>query len=263
MRRVKSTIRSIRFAMLSLCASLLIIFCGTGNLRAGTFQNLGFEDAVIGTPSGHSLPASQATPHWTNCYSLIGYDFIYYDTTALSSLSVSIHDALASDQIWGTPYRPLIGNYSVVLHEGSDGEGNVLSSWIAQTGDVPSSARSLMFKTDMAQYVNRLVVSLNGTAIPMRLYSTDGTVNSSWGPIETFIGDIAAFAGQQDVELRFTKLVQDPSHPYVYGVVDIDAIQFSSIIVPEPSTIALLAVAMLGGIAYVLRRARRLPSSSP
>lgn len=111
-----------------------------------------------------------------------------------------------------------------------------------------------MFKTDMAQYIDRLVVSLNGTAIPMRLYSVDDTVNSSWGPIKTYIGDISAFSDQQDVELRFTKLVQDPSHPYNYGVIDLDDIQFSTIVVPEPSSLLLLAIALIPLAGYCWRR---------
>ena len=98
-----------------------------------------------------------------------------------------------------------------------------------------------MFETDMTACLDRFVVSLNGTVIPMRPYSEGVAVNSAWGPIETFIGDISAFTNQQDVELRFTVL----ANPYDSGIVDLDAIQFSSIVVPEPSSLVLLAVGIL------------------
>ena len=160
-------------------------------------------------------------------------------TRSLDSVCTSIHDR-------NSPIlKPLQGSYSVLLQDGLY-EGRLTNVLILQNDWVPSNARSLMFSTDTPWYLDHLVVSLNGRTIPMRLYSVGNTVNPSFGPIETFIGDISAFAGQYSVELMFTKLVQDMSNPNVHGMVDLDAIQFSTIIVPEPSTLALLCVAAAG-----------------
>ena len=237
---------------------IVFFCCKVGNVYGEPFQNLGFEEAVIGPVYENTVSASQALPYWTNSYEAAGGSAIWYDATPNTSPCVSIHDGKPGDQVWGHPYSPLVGNYSVFLAEGAGPYGDIINSWIAQTGDVPADARSLMFKTDMPQGVNRLVVSLNGTAIPMQLYSTDGTVNPYWGPVETFIGDISAFTGQQNVDLQFTKIDQDPSDPYVFGGVDIDNIQFSPTVVPEPSTLALIVIGVLSAPLYFLLRPRAL-----
>jgi hypothetical protein len=87
-----------------------------------------------------------------------------------------------------------------------------------------------------------LVTSLNGTVIPMSLYSVGPIIN--FGPVETFIGDIQPFAGQQNVELRFT------------GSGVLDAIQF---VAPEPSTLLLLCVGAGSLCSYVCRHRRTNP----
>ena len=63
----RSEYRSLRIRIVTLCGSV-VIYCVVGSLRAEPFMNLGFEDATIGTPAGHSVPASQALPDWTNSY---------------------------------------------------------------------------------------------------------------------------------------------------------------------------------------------------
>jgi hypothetical protein len=231
-----------------------MIVCGAvlvyGGIRAASaapFQNLGFESAIIGTPVDFQLPASQALPYWANNNYHPGY--VGYDDVALAAVAVTINDNLS-------PYsKPLQGNYSIFLQDGTDGT-SLFDAYIAQTGDVPSNAHSLMFSTDMASYVSRLEVSLNGVAMPFTLYSTDGTVNSYWGPVKTYIGDISSFAGLEDVELRFTLKSQYPLNWSDLGAIDLDAIEFSSIVVPEPSSLVLLAVGAIGLLAYARRKRR-------
>ena len=92
----------------------------------------------------------------------------------------------------------------------------------------------------------------------MHLYSVGGTVNSGYmfGPVETWIGDISAFTGSANVELQFEKLVHnDPSDNS--GYVNLDAITFSPIVVPEPSSLVLLAVVLLPLAGYCWRRRNR------
>jgi len=63
----------------------------------------------------------------------------------------------------------LAGQYSVLLQNGSI-NGSPHDAWISQAGDVPCSARSLMFDSDLISAAN-LVVTLNGTPIPMSVFS--------------------------------------------------------------------------------------------
>ena len=108
----------------------------------------------------------------------------------------------------------LQGNYSVVLQtfEGP-------AAYISQVGDVPGYANSLLFSSDEGG--GNLTVSLNGTVIPMSVHAVGSTVNPNDGPIITYIGDIRAFTGQQNVTLQFT------------GGADLDDIQFRRSLFPS------------------------------
>ena len=238
-----------RLPIVILCAHVLVLGY-IADAPAEPFQNLGFEDAVVVPPlvDGWQAPVSQALPYWRTSNYLAGY--VGYDTLSLGAVCVSIHDDLSNAM------KPLKGQYSVFLQSGAGGPlGQPTSAYISQVGDVPSSARSLMFTSDDTEMLDRLIVSLNGTAIPMQLYSVGGTVNSYWGPMETFVGDISAFTGQMNVELRFEQTF-DPAHPYRDSGSDLDAIHFSSLIVAEPSTLILLTVAALAASARIFRRRR-------
>jgi hypothetical protein len=234
--------------------SVFLSTCGTEDAMAAPFQDLGFESVVTGTTSvGWPVPV----PNWT---SNIGE--ILYDSMALDSVWVSVHDGLSS--FYGPNFQPIQGRYTVMLQDGYQSYPQPpVSASISQTGDVPSTARSLMFESDTLAYwgINSLQVTLNGTVVPLQLYSVGGVVNDGgwpFGTVDTYIADISAFAGDTNVDLQFTKLVQDPSHPNNHGAVDLDAIQFSSIIdTPEPSSLILLAIASLAASVYLFRRRSR------
>ena len=72
-------------------------------------------------------------------------------------------------------------------------------------------------------------------------------MNPGFGPIETYFANISTFAGEDDVVLKFDAAPGSET--------DLDAIQFSTI-VPEPSSLALLAIGILSLGGYVWRRAR-------
>jgi hypothetical protein len=226
---------------------VVFISFGIKAVRGDSFQNLGFESAVIGTPVYFRLPASEALPGWTIQLGGTVSNFVVYDTIALDSPCVSIQDK--SGYI-----KPLTGNYSVILQDGADPWGNTYTASISQTGDVPDDAKSLMFKSDMTTYINELQVSINGTVIPFTLYSTAGTVNSSYGPVRTYICDVSAYA-DETVTLEFEKRVHDVTHPN-QGIVDLDAIAFSTTPAPEPSSLVLLVVGVLTLFGYRSYRRR-------
>jgi hypothetical protein len=62
--------------------------------------------------------------------------------------------------------------------------------------------------------------------------------------VDTYIGDIRSFSGQQNVELKFESTAFN----------SLDDIQFSSTIVPEPCMLTLLTIGLLGGFAVGLTR---------
>ena len=239
---------SMRLLVTMVCV-VVFVCVGMDNARAEAFRNLDFESAVIGTPVNYEVPASQALPSWT-CNS---WDpgYVAYGTIALDAPCISIHDGHSG---YLGDFNPLQGQYSIMLQDGADAFGHTFDAWISQTGDVPINAKSLMFESDISTYVNELQVSINAVVIPFALYSVDGTVNSSFGPVKTYICDISSFAGETDAVLEFDKLVHDTTHPYNHGMVDLDAIRFSSIVAPEPSSLVLLVIGILSLAGYCWRR---------
>lgn len=219
---------------LPIVLSIILSDLTISQASAGAFENLGFEEATIGTPQDFKLPASDALPFWT----VSTGNFVVYDTVTLGSTAVSIHDGL---NYWGPSssfMKPLQGNFSVLLQSGYNSPQR---AWISQTGDVPAEARSLMFCTDFSSDAN-IVVSLDGIPVPISLYSVGNVINSDFGPVKTYIGDISAFSGREDVTLRFEAVpIVEPA----LSSANIDMIAFSSIEVPEPSAFALLGIGIL------------------
>lgn len=238
----------------SVFAVVLLITIGTAS--AEPFRNLNFEMAAIpiNTPIATAVAASTALPYWT-CGNSLGnyYSKVFYDAAALEGGWVSVHDSQSRT------LQPLDGQFSAMLQDGIVGTGPpggppVITGdvWIAQAGDVPASAKSLLFTTDDGYNLDHLRVTLGGSLITMFLHSSHVPINGS-KPVETYIGDVSSFAGRSDVELRFTKLVQNPLYPRP-GSFDLDAIRFSSIVAPEPSAVALLSMGALVTSAYLVRR---------
>jgi hypothetical protein len=209
------------------------VVCWPASSAATPFHNLGFEFAVIDTPVNNEVPSSDAIPNW-NIYS---YDpgWVLYDQMSAGSYCVSIHDGKGGI----FDFNPLQGQYSLLLQT-QFGPTNI-DAWISQTGDIPAGINSIMFLCDT---VSPPIVSLNGTVIPTSIYSVGPTVNASHGPVDTYVGDIRAFSGQQNVELRFES----------NGFNTLDGIRFSTVVVPEPTTLALLAIGAIGVLALVLRQ---------
>ncbi len=220
-----------RLTALAFCVAAYA--CAGVPAAADPFQNLDFESALIGKPVNFQLPTSQALPYWTAQSAYPGK--VVYDTIALDAAQVSIQDGLTPYSGYQRIMYPLSGFYSVLLQSGHDYLGTPTTSWISQTGDIPPDANSILFIGDDGAPT----VSLNGTVIPTSVYSVGPTLNSNHGPVDTYIGDIRAFSGQQNVVLTFESA----------GFNTLDNIQFSPTVVPEPSTLALLTIAALVALA--------------
>jgi hypothetical protein len=219
----------IRIAILFACC----VVCWPASSVATPLHNLGFESAVIDTPVNDEVPSSDAIPSW-NVYSF-DPGWVGYDTMSAGSYCVSIHDGKGGI----FDFNPLQGQYSLLLQT-QFGPTNI-DAWISQTGDIAAGINSIMFLCDT---VSPPIVSLNGTVISTSIYSVGPTVNASHGPVDTYVGDIRAFSGQQNVELRFES----------NGYNTLDGICFSTVVVPEPTALALLAVAALVTFAHIVRR---------
>jgi hypothetical protein len=216
-------------------ASLAFVF--TQTVCAQGFQNLDFEAATISpaplgyTPAGADNPisAADALPGWT----------VYEDSTLCTA-------------VWGTPgldityvslnygqpfgYLSLQGVYSIGISAYNLAPGYYTSASIAQTGLIPEGSQSIQFflrnyKLPSGNPAGEtLIVTINGTPIPISVISKSGYVM-------TIAGDVSAFAGTT-AELKFTA----PSESN-YGM---DSIAFSSIGVPEPSAFSLIGLGLLG-----------------
>jgi hypothetical protein len=218
------------------------VLCCHGQATATPFQNLDFESAFESSvvPSTPTLvPASEALPDWTNNNYDPGY--VFYDSMSLGSVAITIHDGL---HIGGGDFYPIQGQYTVLLQ----GQwGGTPAAYISQVGVIPATANSLLFMSDLDG--NDLTVSLNGTVIPMSVYSVGSTVNPNYGPIITYIGDIRAFSGQQNVTMQFTTTTNN-----LDNFADLDNIQFSATVVPEPSSLMLVAIGLLLLAGYSCHR---------
>ena len=202
------------------------------NVSGQSFINLNFEFATpTPDPSSPLYPnavyASNAIRGWTATGFLTPTDILYNDLS-LGETSVSLQGV-------GSFLPSLAGAYSIDLYGGV--EGPAAGASISQTGLVPINSASIRF---IAQGVGAvggpLLVSLGGQNIPIYAIST--------GPnYTTYGGDISAFAGYVE-DLTFTA----PQGANNYW--ELDDIQFSVAPVPEPSSLAFLALGSMALIAF-------------
>ena len=191
------------------------------------FTNLNFESArIVPDPAFYSefgnyvVYASNALPGWI-ISGFLGQNDLFYNTYSLGAPSVSIFGATNNPP-------PLDGHFSVDLYGGVPGPpGN--GAYIAQTGLVPASAKSIEFIATGAPFGGNtvLLVSLGGQNIPFGAISTtpDYTLCA---------GDVSAFAGQVE-QLEF----YTPFNTGINNYWEIDDIQFSPNAIPEPGVLVL------------------------
>ena len=215
-----------------LCCGL---FWGTAAAQAqGTFQNLGFESAIVPAYGGLPIliPFTDALPGWTG---FRGSDLAAqaaYNGVSLGFAAISIIDhgyTESGDLVIG-------GNYTAALSAGFGPPTGFVATAISQSSLTPITAKSLRFSALFGDGVaSDLAISMNGQNIPFYQLTAGSTFQ-----VQIYGGDISAFAGLIE-ELRFTE--QPISHGNV--TVFLDNIEFSNQPIPEPGTVALFGLASL------------------
>jgi PEP-CTERM motif len=209
--------------LIVLCTNL----CCNGYMQG--FVNLDFESANLSGYSAGPVPTSEAIPGWT-VGGFLGPNEMLYNTITIGSPNVTI---VSSASVFPSPIDGIFG----VFLQG--GDAPMPSAFVTQTGLIPVSAKSLLFKAqaDGMAPINSLVASLGGQNASFSVIST--------GPSYTLYGsDISTFAGLTE-QLTFSVLEH-----YQWNL---DDIQFSPSSVPEPSVFGLFA---LGALSVGLRRWR-------
>ncbi|MBS0660587.1 MAG: PEP-CTERM sorting domain-containing protein [Verrucomicrobia bacterium] len=196
------------------------------NASGQAFQNLDFEATLLppSTPAGLVDPAL-AFPGWTvtNGNGVPFGPAVLFNTYTLGT---------PAQVLRGPGYTAADTSYSAeILYSSLDGRTAAFS----QTGLVPMGSRSLFFSS--SPFSTGRSVSLGGTTLT--LISLGG---------DRYGADITPFAGQV-LELRFAR-----DQPV--GRFQFDDIVFSPQIVPEPSTIAGLALGL--GVGLLRWRWRRM-----
>lgn len=226
-----------------ICLLLLSILCVGVRCTAGPFQDLNFDSANtntvvdIGGGGFYYGPNSDLIPGWqllrgSTLDGPIGFNLSLAGTGYTSVFSPSFVN-----------HAPVIGSYSFGMVPEAHG-GTFLPFSLSQSGDLPPDVKSIHFLS----YGAPLELQVNGSLLSLS-YAPIAS-QSGWNPaIPVFdaVGDISSFAGET-VELEFTTL-QSP-----LGYNGLDEIYFSTIAVPEPSTLMLFS---LGGLALFARRRRR------
>jgi hypothetical protein len=223
-------------------------------LGQGAFQNLNFEMANVSNPDYlQRVPFANAFPYWQAAGQYDNPLWIprgpitraYYNASDMDQMTVGIYDAN------GPAQHPVFGTYTAYI-EADLGPYAQYDVELTQTGLVPASVRSIRFVStsysSVAGVGAQLSFSVNGTTIPCSALSVQPTY-TQWA------ADVSAYAGSS-AQICFTVAAhypyQDPTTGHVQVGVGLDNISFSSIAVPEPSSLGLAGVGalMLAGRAW-------------
>ena len=204
---------------------LLVLICTTLNVRAQQFQNLDFESAVIqkNNPTYGWLDWNLAAPGWSPNPNGVG-PVIFYGQRHLGIEDIYFLSD-ANGPAGGMPSQ-LAGRYSMTFASGIHPfYYTPVPAWISQTGAIPPDTKSIQMLV-----TGPFDVFVGGTQINM--VSLGGNL---------YGGDVSAFAGLTE-EL---KIVSDNGWRTDINT-EVDNIRFSTMIVPEPSALAMMGLGLLG-----------------
>jgi len=203
-------------------------------LWAQDFQNLDFEAANLSVipPNQFGGPVSitNAIPFWTGYLGTGQVAQVLQNDLTLGQASI---DILGPD--WS--FTPIFqGQYMVVLQAGGNpfGTGPVAAS-LSQTGLIPDGTKSIRF---LAEGIGPIAVNLGGSNLNLISFPVS---NENYSVYEA---DASAFAGVIE-PLTFTALALSTSASD-QGIFYLDDIMFSPDAIPEPSSLTLLAIVLVG-----------------
>jgi len=228
---------------------LLLVVCQNGH--AQNFINLGFESASLVPAGGFYVQFNQAFPGWIGTVGGVQQTLALTNNFYLDTSGISIIDRnYNNDGI--IPGGLIQGRYTALLQAGLSGPPADTS--LSQTGIVPANAQSLQFEafqaTDGSTAISPFAVTLGGQTLSLIPLSYDSNYT-------LYGADISSWAGKT-AQLSFTMFAENPhvDDQYLY----LDAIQFSTQPVPEPSGLALIAA---GGLMFGFRRSLRDYTTKP
>ncbi|HTR41260.1 MAG TPA: hypothetical protein VMH87_06555 [Pseudomonadales bacterium] len=228
--------------------AMMVSFAFLEGVSGQQFQDLNFESAKLVTVSSGMVQFAQAFPGWTLTVTNPFSPDALYDTVYLDSAGISIIDNTANTPSF-LAGDVIQGRYTAILQSGNGyppGGGMVPSDvTLSQTGMVPPGTESLEFEIEpLLIGAGNFEVTLDGQPLSLAPLGTGSNY-------ELFGADISQWAGQT-AQLAFTVFAQVPHRDDEY--LALDAIQFSSQLVPEPGVLSLLA---LGGLLLIraIRRA--------
>lgn len=241
-----------------ICTLLLALVMGAARLYASAFQNLDFEMATVKpAPAGYTpwdaaqpISAADALPYWTVREDSTICTAVWGAPNALDETSVAL--------VYGNSNHALQGLYSVQLYAWAGApSGYFQTASISQTGVIPTGMNSIQFLVQSPPVGGGFIqanpaLTLNGTPINLfPISATDGVM--------AMAGDIRAFAGTTaDLTIRCAGTSGAPFN-LSENIFELDAISFSTTVVPEPNTTSLIFLAsLLAGLARV--RKGRKPS---
>lgn len=212
-------IKPMKPILTNLSVALLLALAAEQVRAQGTFQNLDFENGTFipipGDPYGR-VEFSPAMPGWSGYLGANQINWILHNNLFLSGAGIAIMG----------PDNPLPdrmhGHYFVILQNSFPVPTDVPG--IAQTGMVPSTAKSVLFLSNI-QFPG-IGLSFADQQFNTSLLQDLGGSRYLWG------ADISQYSGQTG-ELRF------------FGEGYLDFIQFSNQPIPEPSPVGLLGLGAL------------------
>ena len=191
---------------------LLVLLVRVGNSQG--YVNLNFESAnLTGYSPGGIVPATNAFPGW-----VVFAVYIPYDDFSLSGESISIMDT-------NSPFftTSIQGKYYAWFVAGNSPSSSQTIS-LGQTGTIPLGTESLTFWGN----IGGLQITFAGQSLAFSEIGSAANYNIYGANISQFAGDTG--------QLLF-------SLPPFVGNATLDNIQFSTSPIPEPSTLALCALA--------------------